>query len=47
MEKREDVATMSRNMAEEGWEDASEEAFQYSPEDVNMTQNVSVKFLAR
>lgn len=47
MERREDVATVTRNMAEEGWEDVSEEAFQYSPEDVNMTQNVQVKFLAR
>lgn len=47
VEKRDDVATMAKNMAEEGWEDASEEAFQYSPEDVNMTQNVQVKFLAR
>lgn len=47
VQKREDVETLSRNMAEEGWEDASEEAFQYSPEDVQMTQNVGVKFLAR
>lgn len=40
VEKREDMDTVTKNMAEEGWEDASEEAFQYSPEDVNMTQNV-------
>lgn len=39
--------TRNMAMAEEGWEDASEEAFQYSPEDVCMTQTVQVKFLAR
>lgn len=43
--ERGDVETTSSNMAEEGWEDASEEAFQYSPEDVSMTQTVQVKFL--
>ena len=47
VQKRENVENVTRNMAEEGWEDASEEAFQYSPEDVCMTQNVQVKFLAR
>lgn len=46
-QRREDVGTVTRNMAEEGWEDGSEEAFQYSPEDVSMTQNVQVKFLTR
>ena len=41
------VETQSKNMAEgEEWEDLSEEAFEYTPEDVKMSQSVNAKFRA-
>ena len=43
------VQTQGRNMAEGEageWEDVAEEAFQYAPEDVKMTQSVSARFWA-
>lgn len=42
LERREDVGTVTRNMAEEGWEDASEEASQSSPKGINLTQSVQM-----
>lgn len=41
------VDTQSKNMADaEEWEDLGEEAFQYTPEEVKMTQSVNAKFRA-
>jgi uncharacterized protein YggE len=41
------IETQSKNMADaEEWEDLAEEAFQYTPEEVKMTQSVSAKFRA-
>ena len=41
------VETQSKNMADaDDWEDVSEEAFQYTPEEVKMTQSVNAKFRA-
>lgn len=41
------VETQSKNLAEaEEWEDLSNEAFQYTPEEVKMTQSVNAKFKA-
>lgn len=41
------VETQSKNMADaEDWEVLEEEAFQYTPEEVKMTQSVNAKFCA-
>ena len=43
------VATQAKNMAQddEQWEDVAEEAFQYAPEEVKMTQSVACRFNAK
>ena len=42
-----DTETQAKNMADaEGWEDVSEEAFLYTPEEVKMTQTVDATFRA-
>ena len=41
------VETQSKNMADtEDWEDVGEQAFQYTPEEVKMSQSVNAKFRA-
>lgn len=40
------LGTAAKNMAELDWEDVGEEVFQYTPEEVKMSQTVNGRFAA-